>query len=272
MKLLVGTLHTIEREFEDCCASIREQTYKQFEHVIIRDLPNKAAHEALYGMFMERAHEFQLLVKVDADMVIRDRDLFMRIVDKFSSDKELDLLLIAVHDFFSDGLLMGVNVFRNTVQWDLGTEQLFTDMTYVKSSIRKKVKDFDELAPAAVHCGNPSPFQAFHYGFHRGMKAVRGGERHWRHLTSMFQHYRRAPDRRLAYAMLGANTALSGRFSVRHISYDDDALNKHFTGLYSMRPVDELHRLVKRSRLFWLLTLPIDRRIVSRYYQLKSRD
>src|SRR5690606_1186251 len=109
--------------------------------------------------------------KVDADMVLQDRDLFQKLVARFDSDPELDLLLIAVHDFPADRLVTGLNVFRNSVQWQLGEEALFTDRTYLAHSVRKKVKDATDLAPAAIHCANPSPFQAYHYGFHRVMKA-----------------------------------------------------------------------------------------------------
>jgi hypothetical protein len=40
MKLLVGTLYTIENEFEQCCAAIDRQTYDHFDLVVIRNLPN----------------------------------------------------------------------------------------------------------------------------------------------------------------------------------------------------------------------------------------
>jgi hypothetical protein len=107
MKLLVGTLYTIENEFEQCCAAIDRQTYDHFDLVVIRNLPNKKAHEALYGTFMGEGEKYDLLVTVDGDMVIEDRHLFRNIVRRFESDSELDLLLIAVHDFFTDGLFIG---------------------------------------------------------------------------------------------------------------------------------------------------------------------
>lgn len=269
MKLLVGTLYTIENEFDECCASIERQTHRNFDHVVFRNLPKQEAHESLYGLFMSKSDEYDLLVKVDADMVLPDRDLFGKIVRRFESDPELDLLLIAVHDFFTDRLLMGLNVFRNTVRWDLGHEALFTDMTYVDGSIRKRAKDYDDLAPAAIHCPDPSPFQAYHYGFHRGMKAVRGGKR-WDHVADLCTHYRRNRDLRLAYAVLGANAAFDGRFTVQHISYNDDTLHDHFRARYQGKPEEKIHRAVRWSKVFWLFTLPIDRRIVTRYYRVKA--
>lgn len=269
MKLLVGTLYTIENEFEDCCASIRSQSYRDFDHIVLRDLSKKEAHEALYGHFMEKAGEYDLLVKVDADMVIEDRDLFRKIVERFESDSELDLLLIAVQDFFADKLLIGLNVFRNTVRWELGEEALFTDMTHVASTIRKTEKDYTDLAPAAVHCADPSPFQAYHYGFHRGMKAVVGGKR-WGIIAAFYDHYRRERDPRVAYALLGANAAFAGRFLVEHISYSNNTLLEFFEAQYGRASEEEVHRAVTRSKVFWIFRSSIVRRIVQRYYRYRA--
>ena len=83
MRILVGTLYTIENEFDECVASINRQSHSDFEHFILENLPNKHAHDTLYRTFMERSGDFVLLIKVDADMVIEDEDLFAKIVDKF---------------------------------------------------------------------------------------------------------------------------------------------------------------------------------------------
>lgn len=270
MKLLVGTLYTIENEFDACCASIRSQSYRHFDHIVLRDLSKQEAHEALYGTFMERADEYDLLVKVDADMVIEDRELFRKIVERFTSDTRLDLLLIAVHDFFTDDLLIGLNVFRNTVRWSLGEEALFTDMTYVPSTIRKMEKDYSDLAPAALHCADPSPFQAYHYGFHRGVKAAVGG-RNWGVIADFHEHYRRNRDLRVAYAILGADAAFTGRFSVEHISYDNTTLLEHFETRFDGVHEGDVHRAAGRSRVYWLFRFSHLRRIVQRYYRMRSR-
>jgi hypothetical protein len=80
MRILAGTLYTIENEFEDCCRSIRNQTYKNYDHLVIRNLPKKEAHNNLYQAFVDEADRYDLLVKIDADMVLCDENLFERIV------------------------------------------------------------------------------------------------------------------------------------------------------------------------------------------------
>lgn len=52
MRLFVGTLYTIENEFDECVASIALQSYRNFQHFVFRNLPNKEAHDALYSAFM----------------------------------------------------------------------------------------------------------------------------------------------------------------------------------------------------------------------------
>jgi hypothetical protein len=270
MRILVGTLYTIENEFDDCCKSIRNQTYKNYDHLIIKNLPKKEAHDTLYQTFVDKSDEYDLLVKIDADMVLCRNDLFDRIVEKFTHETELDLLLIAVHDFFTDGPVIGMNVFRKTVRWEKNKNDLITDRAYLPETIRRKEKDYDTLAPAALHCPNPSPYQSFHFGFHRGMKAFRGGG-NWRIVQGLFNHYRDNPDPLLAFAMLGINTAFTGRFSVDNISYNDKTLYDYFNNKYNSNNNRYLHRSVRRSNIFWFFNAKIDKSILLRYYQLKSR-
>jgi hypothetical protein len=268
MRIMVGTLYTIENEFNACCASIRAQTHTDYEHVVFRDLSKREAHHALYGTFMQRAEEFDLLVKVDADMVLIDPDFFLHVVKRFSAAPELDLLLIAVHDFFTDGLVTGINIFRNSVRWHLGDEELFTDRTHVAESVRRTEKDLDVLAPAAHHCPDPGPFQSFHYGFHRGIKAVHGGKR-WKVLERLCAHYRRRPDGRLALALLGANTALLPVFAPRHISYTDGTVAEFYATRYADRTEAELHAAVRRSRIYWILRSESGTALARRYFRFR---
>jgi hypothetical protein len=130
-------------------------------------------------------------------------------------------------------MIMGMNVFRNTVRWNKNQNDLVTDRIYIPETIRKKVKDYDDLAPAAIHCPNPSPYQAFHFGFHRGMKTIGGGG-NWGIVQALFKHYRRNPDTNLAYAMLGLNAAFTNRFSIENISYNDDTLYNYFKNRYDI--------------------------------------
>ena len=60
MRILVGTLYTIENELEECLAAIKSQTHPDFESFVLQDLPKETACATLYRNFMDRADQFDL--------------------------------------------------------------------------------------------------------------------------------------------------------------------------------------------------------------------
>ena len=153
MRIYVGTLHTIENEFEDCVASIRRQTHADFEHFVFSGLGNVEAHAALYGDFLAKRDQFDVMVKVDADMVLCDDQLFENIVSRMG-EEGLSKLSIAVHDWFTDRLILGLNSYRNDIQWTGDAHGAFVDR--VSGMGGGFSSDWEELAPAAYHCPNPN--------------------------------------------------------------------------------------------------------------------
>ena len=121
MKILVGMLHTYENEYTDSLASIQKQIDCSYQLIEFHNMKNKQAHDALYSAFMSRKNEFDLFIKVDADMVLTRPTVFKEISEVFSRDSNVDRCYIAVHDFFTDRLIMGLNSFRNTVYWKKAT-------------------------------------------------------------------------------------------------------------------------------------------------------
>lgn len=235
MRIFVGTLKTIENEFEECRVAIRRQSHRDFEHFVFEGLPNKQAHDILYRSFMERADEFDLLVKVDADMVIEDRHLFAKIVRRFEENPTLKDLEIAVHDFFSDRLVWGMHAYRNTVEWSVSEENLFVDACPVAP--HEHVHDATDLAPAAVHCKNPTPFQAFHFGVQRALKVTQPGRTrkdpahvryHWSVMERTRKRFLETRDPRRGFAVLGAKLGYQGRFLPSHLDYSDPYLRERF--------------------------------------------
>lgn len=264
--LLIGTLYTGENELDDCIQSIKTQTYENFDHSIIRNLSNKEAHLTLFKIFLEKSEDYDLLIKVDADMVISDPQLFENIVRKMHENPGIDILTIAVHDFFSDQLIYGLNTYRNTVRWNLDKENLFVDIPDTPQY--KYLFDDRELAPAAVHCPNPSPYQAFHYGVHRGLKMVQPDQAEkressrrtkWTGMERTWQHYLQTKDLRLGLACLGAELAYSGMFTIQDLDITNPRLHNLLEGFLNMDP-DSLVKVIRRSRLYNFGFLPSHRR------------
>lgn len=279
MKILVGTLYTIENEFEQCLAGIRQQTYTNFENFVLKDLPNKEAHERLYQTFMEGADEFDLFMKVDADMVIENKHLFARIVDKFNMTAWVKDLIIAVHDFFSDQLIWGMHTYRNTVRWSRNEEHLFVDDYPGKDD--EVILDDSELAPAAVHCKDPSPFQSFHYGVHRGLKVIQPGRAelhvqasrdHWENLQKTWLNFLRTNDRRIAFATLGAELVFKGGIQPHHLDYANPYLRNLFRRYERLSPA-QLKQKIRRISFTGFAFLPSElrRRVLLAVSKSKTR-
>lgn len=254
-KILVGTLHCGENEYDACCDSIRAQTNSDWEQFAIADKPNKLAHELLYQTFMNRASEFDFFIKVDADMVLSRPTFFEEAAGWMDSHTEVDNLQIAVRDFFSNRLIGGLHVFRSNVRWKPDDEGVFVDQCPVP--LNRRHTDFKLLAPAADHCPNPSAFQSFHFGMHKGVKlteAMRRGRSEIRqfaaHLANIeytFRHYRRRRLRVLGLACVGAELAIQGRLGIANVDYANPETKKQLQSFERLSD-SELWSEVKRLR------------------------
>ena len=255
MRIFVGTLFTIENEFDECVESIKGQSYRNFQHFIFENLPNKEAHNALYSSFMNMSCEFDLLIKVDADMVIGDKNLFSNIVNKFLNNAWLNELEIAVHDFFSDQLIWGLHVYRNIVKWEKNEERLFVDSSPVPS--HQRLYDDKYLAPAAIHCKNPSLFQSFHYGVHRGLKILQPDRTtkirshrkfHWNNLERTWQNFLNKGDIRLGQAVLGSELVLKRLLGLDNLDYSNQYTSEIFKS-YQNYDSNKLRSKIQRMRI-----------------------
>jgi hypothetical protein len=269
--LFIGTLYSNENEYDACVQSIKDQTYHAFDHYVFSNLPNKEAHVNLFKAFLGKADQYDLLIKVDADMVIQDPQIFEKIVKKMAEMPNVQILSIAVHDFFSDQLIFGLNTYRNTVRWDFKKEKLFVDIPEVPRE--GYLFDETELAPAAVHCADPTPYQAFHYGVHHGLKMVQPEQEviressrrtKWTGMEKTWDHYRRTKDRRLALACIGAELAYAGVFTINDLDVTNPRINqvlKKFTSLNDQALRNEVLRY--RCLNFGFLPFNTRRKVIS---------
>lgn len=260
MRILVTTLYAGENEFEDCVESVRTQTLAPVEHLIIENLPKREAHEKLYGTFMRRRDEFDLLIKVDADMVLCSNDLFSEIVSRFEHEPEMWVLGIKVRDFYTDRLMSGLNIYRNTIAWSANGDMVFTDQFDLEPGRYRR--DDRMLAPAAHHCPDPSPFQAFHFGVHRGVKAVVALKRsfyetaymRYREIELTWRHFQRIRDPRLGLAVLGGEYALQGNFTDTQLDRDNpevQAVFEHHCNADASRLDRQIRELRRGNSIRW---------------------
>jgi hypothetical protein len=252
MKILVGIMHCIENEIEQCLESIDAQTLPAYDRFVISNRPNKEAHDTLYRTFMDRAAEVDLFIKVDADMVLARRTFFRECADKFTADPALQHLQIALNDWMTKRRIFGLHVYRSSHKWQRSSEAIFVDMV---DEPHKQSVDATELAPAAIHCPDPSPFQAYHFGVHKGVKFVQKGRplvhaaqrvAHWHHFENLEAHYRRTGDRRLALAVVGFHDAVRGRWGPSEVDFRSEVTSARFSALARLDS-DALDREVMRT-------------------------
>jgi hypothetical protein len=258
VKLLVGTLYCGENEYEECVNAIRAQTFQNFDHITIENLPELEAHYSLYGHFLEHADQYDLLVKIDADVVLNSEDLFEGIFKKFTDNPWLEVMNIGVDDFFTGEMIAaGIQVYRNTVRWDFSKDTIFTDVPIMDPE--RYLYDKTDLAPAAVHCKNPSPYQAFHYGVHRGLKSIqrKHSTSHWALLNKVWQNFLKVGDRRIGLAVLGAELVYAGEFGREDQNYTQPKM-KEVLSQYEGMDAQALEREIRRLRALHWGFLPDD--------------
>jgi hypothetical protein len=272
MKILVGILHCIENEFPDCLAALRRQTHRNYDYFVLENLPNKEAHDTLYCRFMDSASSYDVFVKLDADMVLCREDLLARAADRFKNSPQLDVLCIGVHDFFTDQMIDSLNVFRNTVSWRIDSEKIFPDRG--QQAAGGVMYDHDDLAPAADHCPDPSPFQAFHFGVHKAVKVMQIGvhnkrrqasREHWGNLERLRANYAARKDVRLGLALVGAEMAFHEKWGAGVLDYGSPILKSYFDKVSAATPAQVDWALRARAlRSFSFLPPPSRHQVLER--------
>jgi len=251
IKVMVGTLHAGEREFPESRRSVEAQTYEYVDHVVISGHPNKEAHALLYKHFLES--DADLLIKIDADMVLLEADFIDRVVTTFTDQTAIDTLAIAILDFFSGEEMVGINAYRRTVDWRSDRQiGLFTDSGF---SGANRLVIGGAFLHSCVHSPNPSPFQAFHFGVHRGLKVFlsadygREGQaatQAW-YLERTWENFLVRGDDRLGLACLGFELALAGRHGPEDVDYTRPGLRERFEELGDLSTAD-LRQWIKDLR------------------------
>lgn len=254
-KILIGTLYSGETQFPDCVTALERQNYKNWEHKVFRFLSNKQAHNALYRYFMRSSGDFDLFLKLDADMVFSRKTCLQEIIMIFEENVNLVHLQSAVHDWLTNSPIMGLHVFRNDIKWNISNEKLFVDL---EPEIRGERLDlWDHPAPFVIHNPNPSKFQAFHFGVHRALKAMQPLRLVFREnqyyaqtdmLKKIWSNFLVSDDIRQGHAALGAYLVFHGRIQRHLYDYTNPDLKRRYHRDYKSLDRIELMDLMKD---FW---------------------
>ncbi|MFG0253742.1 MAG: hypothetical protein ACF787_01375 [Rhodopirellula sp. JB053] len=249
-KALVGVMHCIENELDECLNSIRSQKRIQTKDFLISGKTNKEAHDELYQRFTESADQFEFFVKVDADMVLRSEHSLFAAWQHFEQRAHVQHLLIPVFDHFTQQNIYGLHAFRNTHRWEQTPEKYFVDMCD-RSNIQLTFSR--ESAPIADHGPNPSLFQAYHYGLHKAVKVLQTGrpQHDFAFANAHFQNFRRLKLRHhssntllSAMPVIGFLDAILMSWSHEHVDFNNPNTCKSF-GERKKQSVSELNLEIK---------------------------
>lgn len=254
-KVLVGVLYCGEADYEECMAAIQAQTGVEVEVVVIRDRPNKTAHEELYEAFMKRAEAVDFFAKIDADMIVREKDFLAKVGRLFEATPKARMVTVPVLDYFSGKLIRGLNCFRHDVTWSKSWDAVFVDREPVG---QREVLIAHHLAPAALHCFRVGGFHSYHYGIHRGLKMrtalLADNDRGMRrfHVSNYFDLVGNAPcavsvDRRLLLARYGMLVALLGGVEPGVVDYSNPALRAQYQRELRLLTSEQLLPLIRKA-------------------------
>jgi hypothetical protein len=223
-RIFVGTMYVNEGDFPHCVDAILSQQGVTVSHTIISGLKEKEAHNALWKAWREAKKSNVLFVKVDADTVLRDSTTLQTIYAEFAKNERVTGLQAPLHDYMTDSLINGLNVFSNQVIFLDTKDELYCDRAVdVGHDITLRGRELPEvLTPAGYHCHHASERQAFHYGLHRMLKGQ------VQTMDLVFKAWSRSRDRVRLFALVGAH--MSPRFiNNRRFNYSDEEFELAFS-------------------------------------------
>lgn len=171
-RIFVGTMYSGEGDREECDRMIVSQIGVDVKHHIIENMPEKQAHNVLWKAWNESKTSFDLFVKVDADTVLTSEQTLLTIWETMSVNPRITGMQAPLMDFFTNGLINGLNCFTPKVTFNESSDELFCDRRVdVDHDIVIASTEVPEtLRPAGFHCYRSTPKQAFHFGLHRALK------------------------------------------------------------------------------------------------------
>jgi hypothetical protein len=233
---------------------------------------------------MSESENYDLFIKLDADMVFRTPDELEKVVDLFSNKPDLDHAIVAVKDWYSDLLIQGLHIFSNRCVWEVNEDDRFVDHNPVCPG--NLMEFWDNPSPLVNHSPNPADKQAFRFGIHRALKVVQRKKRiiifnqsktQWHYLQKCWQKFKKTNDKRLGFALIGAVMTLEGKINSHVYDYDQSKIihhlikykeydNKAIYNLLEPTFSNSYYRSKKFVRSIGLL------RLFASYFYQKSKD
>jgi hypothetical protein len=229
IKVLVCTLENGEAEFLESKSKVEEQLHVEVEHVVISGLTEYWAHAELVRLWNSSRFRYQMLAKVDADSILISPNAFIDVFELIQKHSAMSAQ-VKMHDFFTQGLVGGMNFYMPEVEFKFAKSSLFSDRIVRDDEHRLIGDSLMSLEPIAYHCKYPSPRQAYAFGFRRMLKKQQDVMRK----TAI--SFLRDPIESRAWAIQGMIDAKESPMS--RFFFSSKKLNSHFEQRYFAGPLN----------------------------------
>ena len=224
-RILVGVLYSGESQYDRCKRSIESQAGVEIEVYSIEKKPNAIAHRLLYREFTRRGLNYDLLLKVDADMELTSRFTVRDIFQFMLRNSQVSQGVFPVFDFYSQANIVGLHAFKNEAQWIENEDLLFVDHDPVINGEKQIFLDYPVVA---THCDSPTLAEATFFGVHRSVKmrvagqklsTIRKAEYQYKLLRKVYKNWRRFPRPEFRAVLIGAEIAF--RDDIQSLNKDE---------------------------------------------------
>ena len=193
-RILILTLFCGEPQLSSCIKSVRDQKKVQCAQKVYNNLPNKEAHEALFADIMKYSEQYDLYIKLDADMVFNNVNAVYRIYKNYLEYGRPGQISFKVNDHLTGSKIWGVNAYCPGSKWNLPLDGMFLDPSPI--NINRHIRITEDKMLLVEHCPSPSHQQEYQFGIHRAAKVLQFGEKfkfgrsyaHFKILTEAIDH------------------------------------------------------------------------------------
>jgi hypothetical protein len=250
-----------------------------FEQVFIKNKTNAEAHNALYKIIMDESDEFDYFVKLDADMVFKKQSS-LKVLMASTVESGADFFSIPVHDYMTNSMIWGLNVYKSGVKWLLGTEALFTDQQHLNGVYLSAKKNLTVNESLVSHAEDPSEFQAFVFGVHRASKVLQTESDRfllghaWGQLNTLFnvvEAYKKHGGKKRAFAIIGAYFTLN-KLNKNNGLYRKEDFLEEFNSLCFESDLIKSLSFFERGKIYTLFeVVGVCRSLVGFFHYVKKR-
>ena len=165
--IYVGTAYCGENEFDLCLEKINAQKGVKISHSIVHNMPILEAFEHMYSSWTNVKDRYDLFVQIDADIILKTDYTILNIYNTIK-DTKYNVISYPVFDHFTNTNIWALNSYKNSIVFPKLKNKYRPDMEFTNAVRYPTTLD---MPPVADHAPYPHPKHAFHFGWHRELRA-----------------------------------------------------------------------------------------------------